>query len=229
MYGVTYVITNAINGKQYVGQARRIKVRWNWHKGAARRGVKYYLYNAMRKYGIEKFSILQIDVADSLDELNEQETFHTHRLNTLYPNGYNLVAPGGRKEWSDEAYRRHRESHAHVSLETRKKQSIANTRTECRRGHPFTLDNIYLSRGKRTCLKCARETSGLPLTGVANGKKDHCVHGHPFDEVNTYIRPNGSGRQCLLCTYINCGAKKIPERLQKYLTEEDLQKLSKNL
>ncbi len=33
---------------------------------------------------------------------------------------------------------------------------------------------------------------------VAHALKDHCDAGHPFDEVNTYIRPSG-GRQCRKC------------------------------
>ena len=33
----------------------------------------------------------------------------------------------------------------------------------------------------------------------ANGAKNYCKHGHPYDEVNTYIRPRG-GRVCRTCT-----------------------------
>lgn len=29
-------------------------------------------------------------------------------------------------------------------------------------------------------------------------RKTHCVHGHPFDEANTYARPKG-GRRCRTC------------------------------
>jgi len=31
-----------------------------------------------------------------------------------------------------------------------------------------------------------------------NIKKTHCIHGHPFDEENTYNRPDG-GRYCKAC------------------------------
>lgn len=33
---------------------------------------------------------------------------------------------------------------------------------------------------------------------AANARKTHCIHGHPFDAENTYIRPNGM-RQCRIC------------------------------
>jgi hypothetical protein len=32
-----------------------------------------------------------------------------------------------------------------------------------------------------------------------NSRKTHCLRGHPFDEVNTYIRPDGMGRGCRQC------------------------------
>ena len=29
--------------------------------------------------------------------------------------------------------------------------------------------------------------------------KTHCIHGHEYNEANTYIRPDGGGRQCKTC------------------------------
>jgi hypothetical protein len=34
--------------------------------------------------------------------------------------------------------------------------------------------------------------------GAQNARKTHCVHGHPFNEENTYIRSNGQ-RDCRAC------------------------------
>lgn len=31
------------------------------------------------------------------------------------------------------------------------------------------------------------------------GKRTHCRNGHPYDKVNTYIRPDGKGRECRTC------------------------------
>jgi hypothetical protein len=33
-----------------------------------------------------------------------------------------------------------------------------------------------------------------------NRRKSHCVHGHPFDLLNTYYRPSGE-RECRTCRY----------------------------
>jgi hypothetical protein len=32
-----------------------------------------------------------------------------------------------------------------------------------------------------------------------HASKTLCDHGHPFDEANTYVRPDGRGRQCRAC------------------------------
>jgi hypothetical protein len=35
---------------------------------------------------------------------------------------------------------------------------------------------------------------------AANARKTHCIHGHPFDEGNTYRLPSGAvGRDCRIC------------------------------
>lgn len=39
---------------------------------------------------------------------------------------------------------------------------------------------------------------GDGVTG-RNARKTHCPKGHPYDEENTYWRPDGSGRECMTC------------------------------
>lgn len=46
-------------------------------------------------------------------------------------------------------------------------------------------------------VNCQRGISG-ELARIRQLSKDHCCHGHPFDETNTQIRKNGS-RRCLIC------------------------------
>lgn len=93
-YGCIYKIVNKLNGKTYVGQTiSTISHRFSQHKKAS---TKYntYLYNAIKKYGIDNFKIEQIDTASSLEELNNKEIYWIKTLNTKYPNGYN-IANGG--------------------------------------------------------------------------------------------------------------------------------------
>ena len=55
-----YVITNNINGKQYVGKTNfSLQKRFQEHINDSKRSTKEHrpLYNAFNKYGIENFSI----------------------------------------------------------------------------------------------------------------------------------------------------------------------------
>jgi group I intron endonuclease len=59
--GHIYCICCLANGKLYIGQTvKPIEKRFKEHKQAAKRGVPYRLYSAMRKYGVENFTIEEI-------------------------------------------------------------------------------------------------------------------------------------------------------------------------
>jgi group I intron endonuclease len=61
-----YLITNKLNGKVYVGQTHvGLKSRWKSHRDYARRGSKYPICKAIRKYGPESFTIQEIASCDS--------------------------------------------------------------------------------------------------------------------------------------------------------------------
>lgn len=65
---VIYKISNTINHKVYLGQARNFSKRWIAHKSDARKGSNMYIHRAMRKYGEDKFSIdIIFNVFDETD------------------------------------------------------------------------------------------------------------------------------------------------------------------
>ena len=94
-YGVIYVVTHLVSGKQYVGQTvSTLKARWKGHCNG-KKGIGI-LVDAIKKYGRESFSMAQIDVAYSKTELDEKEIFHIARLCTLKSQGgYNIKEGGG--------------------------------------------------------------------------------------------------------------------------------------
>ena len=72
-----YVITNDLNGKQYVGKtSRSIEERFKEHirDKDYRKNEKRPLYNAMNKYGIEHFSIKVLEEC-SIEESAAREIF----------------------------------------------------------------------------------------------------------------------------------------------------------
>lgn len=87
-----YKITNKINRKVYIGQARNIENRWKQHlKVYHNPNYEYYeypLYRAMRKYKIENFSF-DIEKECLKNELNKEERKSILQYECLVPNGYN--------------------------------------------------------------------------------------------------------------------------------------------
>lgn len=91
----------------YVGLTRRlIGKRFANHLCQA----KFYFGHAIKKYGIENFDIVQIDTAETPEELGRKEAFWIKELNTLHPNGYNLTTGG------EGGYTRHPESNRKISV-----------------------------------------------------------------------------------------------------------------
>lgn len=98
-----YLITNDINGKQYVGKTNRsIDERFQEHLRSSKRKCceKRPLYSAIRKYGIEHFHIEELEKCPA--ELSiERESYWIERLKTYGSNGYNATKGGDGKKYYD--------------------------------------------------------------------------------------------------------------------------------
>lgn len=102
--GNIYVFQNIDNGKIYVGKTiQGTKIRWSEHKrNAFNKKVINYFYNAIRKYGWEKFNkyvVFQTCELESKKEANkiiiEKEKFFINLFNSNDSNfGYNLTDGG---------------------------------------------------------------------------------------------------------------------------------------
>lgn len=95
--GYIYKITNNVNSKCYIGQtSKTIEDRWKEHiktsQNEKREGYNYPLYKAFRKYGIENFSIDEIEECD-ISELNDREMYWIKYYDS-YHNGYNQTLGG---------------------------------------------------------------------------------------------------------------------------------------
>lgn len=90
-----YEIRNTVNKSIYVGITRNtLGVRWSAHKSAAKRGVKSILYDAMRSFGADKFSINLIAEFGSEEELlqAEKDLISCHRQSLV--KSYNILDGG---------------------------------------------------------------------------------------------------------------------------------------
>jgi group I intron endonuclease len=87
-YGYIYLITNLINGKQYIGQTvQTIKERFYGHISKKNPVIS----KAIKKHGRKNFKIEEIDVAYNQKELDLIEGVYISWFKTLAPNGYNIT------------------------------------------------------------------------------------------------------------------------------------------
>ena len=95
-----YKITNTINGKMYIGKTElTIEKRFQQHCKDSQRDKMSNrpLYKAMRKYGVEFFSIEEIEETDSPEE---REIYWIQFYGT-FKNGYNATMGGDGKKYID--------------------------------------------------------------------------------------------------------------------------------
>lgn len=89
-----YIIRNTINNMVYVGQSKNPHRRFIEHKCYAKNHLydRSVLYDDMIEYGVNNFyyEILEKDVNNP----DEREKFWISKLNSLYPNGYNIAIGG---------------------------------------------------------------------------------------------------------------------------------------
>ena len=99
-----YVITNCVNGKQYVGITKNPKQRWHNHGSDSKCPA---ISNAIRKYGKENFTFDLIFEGDE-ETVKFLEQQFIVRLETKSPLGYNLTDGGDGCTNPSEASRRKR-------------------------------------------------------------------------------------------------------------------------
>ena len=90
-----YKITNLINNKVYIGQTKDLRKRWKEHCDCASdRRRTNYLYNAMRKYGIDNFKMEVIE--GPTPDYNEREKYWISYYNSFLDKnkGYNMTLGG---------------------------------------------------------------------------------------------------------------------------------------
>ena len=98
MTGFIYKITNQINQKAYIGKTiYDINHRWEEHKRDynKEKNKNRPLYKAIRKYGIDNFTIEKIEEVD-IKELSNREIYWIEYYHT-FSNGYNATLGGDGK------------------------------------------------------------------------------------------------------------------------------------
>lgn len=185
---IVYKITNEINGKVYIGQTiRSLKQRWKDHKREAKDCKRSRaIHIAIKKYGVENFTIEQIDSATTQEELNEKERSWIKYYESNTSKGYNLTDGGDcfkmvdsvKVKISEFAKTRIGDKNPHygvpMSLENRLKISAVNKlRTGEKNsfyGKHHTEESKRKMRGKRPSITGAKNPKAKRVLCVETGE-----------------------------------------------------------
>lgn len=132
---IIYKVTNKFNGKVYIGQTiKPLNYRWSQHCSYTSNCVA--LNRAIKKYGKENFTVEQIDIANSQDELDDKERYWIEFYQSFGEKGYNLTNGG--------------EINKLVSEETKLKISLAN------KGNKYCVGRVMSDETKQKIGEKAR-------------------------------------------------------------------------
>lgn len=100
MFGYIYKRQNKINGKIYIGQHQYDKesIDYNYL------GSGSIFKKALAKYGNDNFTYELLESCESIEELNERESYYIKLFDSICPKGYNLRDGGRGKVLSEEAH-----------------------------------------------------------------------------------------------------------------------------
>ena len=131
---IIYKITNKANGKVYIGQTvKSLAARWKRHCWDAEPGHKNShlpLQQDISKFGPSAFTVEQIDIACTREELDEKERYWIGFYESKQPKGYNYYCGGNGYIPTEEALNKCRGNNhwTHkkaVSQETKARMSAA--------------------------------------------------------------------------------------------------------
>lgn len=115
-----YIITCNIDDGIYLGKTNNIKTRWAAHKLSAKKDVPYHLYNSIRKYGINSYSMEAFEEYELESDAYDAEVFWIAYYKSFGAKILNETVGGrggmtGRKV-SEETKAKHRESAKTLSI-----------------------------------------------------------------------------------------------------------------
>lgn len=104
---VVYCHTNRVSKKSYVGYTHyTMTQRWKrGHLASAARHKRFALSHAIRKYGPDTWDHIELEHHSCLKEAQDAEEFFIAYLQTLTPNGYNMIVGGRSRKPSDDEKR----------------------------------------------------------------------------------------------------------------------------
>ena len=213
-FNCIYVWKNKVNGKTYVGKAKKLHERRYRHLIAK---DDYYLHNSLKKRGVESYQLAVIVKDVPAEELGNIERYYVKALDSLRKNGkgYNIAEGGeggnnyaGKKpEEMDEINKKKSENHADVSGKNNprsRKIILLNT------GEVFDYINQAVEKygvNHRHISACCR--GKRKSAGVIDGKPATWMYFEDYEKLseeeitkikNQEVANNGGRPKAVICT-----------------------------
>lgn len=160
--GVAYLVTNVVNGKQYVGiTSKSLAQRWRCHKAVVGTSSASLLHRAMLKHGVENFQTKVVASASSWADLCAVERILIGQFQSFARDGhgYNLTL-GGEGVLGL--------SHSEATKEKQRQASTGKKPSQATlaklRSHPPSADHFALIRAAAAAPE-ARMKKSITLTG----------------------------------------------------------------
>mgnify|MGYP001567168099 CR=1 FL=1 len=178
-----YKIVNKINNKIYIGQSINIEERFKQHKRSLNKYLKYPLYRAFKKYGIENFEFIIIEEVINIRDLDQREQYWLDHYQSYLPKkGYNLAIGAKGVIHSEESKKKISLNNSRAMLgkqhteEAKQKMRINRNRNRSKMSEETKLKISLSHKGKPSGYKGKRhsketkEKISLYMTGKKRGK-----------------------------------------------------------
>jgi predicted GIY-YIG superfamily endonuclease len=215
-----YKITNLVNNKLYIGITNQgFKTRWYKHCSDSIHGSEFPLHNALRKYGIDNFSVEVLEVCETIDQLKQQERYWITELKSrTTENGYNLTDGGdgtfGRKH-SDETKDKIRQKTLDRCLDENFIKVLRNTRFKNKEIAQYDLEGNFI-----TTFISASEAARIMK--VSRSSICNCALGQSSNSKGYIWKYTGNTSEKMKSNY------NIKEKVKKVTSEEVKQKISES-
>lgn len=171
-----YLVTNKVNGHQYVGQSVDIKRRWMEHKCPSSIANNRTINKAYRKYGVENFEYKVLEeCAES--ELDEREIYWIDKLHPVY--NMNKGGVGNKGHHHSEDVRRTLAMKARaqwdILSDEEKQKRVSHNLIGPKCGHHVSLEARKKLRLRQLGKKMAEEIK-RKISASNKGKNDNKSH-----------------------------------------------------
>jgi group I intron endonuclease len=193
--GYVYLITNKVNGRQYVGQSKcdDINKRWKQHKLCSKKYIGTHLYNAYMKHGIDNF-IFKIICICFDDDCNKYEIEYIKKFNTLSPNGYNLTPGGHCGITHPESIEKMRESVKRSWTEERRKEMSIRFSGENAPRYGKKTSEEQKEKLRKTSKQYWENMSKEDYESICKKRKERFKVALPTDKILNFIKQGGAGK-----------------------------------